>query len=133
MERRTDEQLMRVSSVALHVQRPFRLALFVFSVILSTAGLAQDRRNAVLDTLDARHDKSKPVSERMEIMGQHDEALFAQGRHAERQANAMEYMELAQHVGTDSVLAKAYGMIAGLERNGSRASTALATGSAGTT
>ena len=97
----------------------------MFSVILSTAGLSQGRRNAVLDTLDTRHDKLKPLRERLEIMGQHDEALFAQGRHAQRQANAIEYMELAQQVGTDSLLAKAYGMIAGLERNGSRASTAL--------
>ncbi len=124
MERRTDEQLMRVSSVAVHVQRPFRLVLFMFSVILATAGLAQDRRNAVLDTLDARHDKSKSLKERLEIMAKHDEALFAQGRHAEREANTMEYMELAQQVGTDSVMAIAYGMIAGLER-GARTSTAL--------
>jgi tetratricopeptide (TPR) repeat protein len=97
----------------------------MFSIVLCTASFAQNRRNALLDSLDARHDMSKPLLERLEIMGQHDEALFAQGRWEERAANAKEYMELAQQVGTDSVLAKAYGMMAGLERNGTRTSTAL--------
>jgi tetratricopeptide (TPR) repeat protein len=97
------------------------------AILLVTAGMSQapPLRNAVLDTLDARHDKSKSLLERLDIMSKHDEALFAQGRHAEREANTMEYMELAQQVGTDSVLARAYGMVAGLGRNGSRTSTAL--------
>ncbi|MBK8950675.1 MAG: hypothetical protein IPM68_18020 [Flavobacteriales bacterium] len=93
--------------------------LFIFSVVLSTIGFAQTDRNAVLDTLDARHDKSKSAMERLEIMSMHAEALFAQGRSAERAELAKEYMTLAQEVGTDSVLAHAYGMLAGREDGGS--------------
>jgi tetratricopeptide (TPR) repeat protein len=93
--------------------------------MLAITGFAQDRRNAALDTLDARHDKSKSLMERLSIMSQHDEALFARGRREERQANAVEYMQLAQQVGTDSVMAKAYGLVANSSSTGTSASTSL--------
>ena len=116
---------MCLGRVAVRALRPFRLVHFIFIVILSTVGLAQNRRNALLDTLDARHDKSKPLLERLAIMSQHAEALFAQGRMEEREANAKEYMVLAQEVGTDSVLAQAYGLMATVGESGGRTSTML--------
>ena len=102
-----------------------RTSFLLVALLVAMVGVAQERRNAVLDTLDTRHDKSKSLLERLSIMSQHDEALFAQGRHVERQANAKEYMELAQQVGTDSILASAYGIIAASTEQGGRASATL--------
>ena len=125
MQARAEQPFMCLGRVAVRALRPFRLVHFIFIVILSTVGLAQNRRNALLDTLDARHDKSKPLLERLAIMSQHAEALFAQGRMEEREANAKEYMVLAQEVGTDSVLAQAYGLMATVGESGGRTSTRL--------
>jgi len=100
------------------------MVLFI-SGTLAMAGFAQARRNAVLDTLDARYDKSKSLLERLDIMAQHNEALFAQGRYVEREANAKEFMEIAQQVGTDSVMARAYGFLAASGESARRSSSTL--------
>jgi tetratricopeptide (TPR) repeat protein len=125
MERKSEEEFILVGRAVIHVNRAFRSVVFMFSILLCTAGITQVRRDAVLDTLDARHDKSKSLLERLDIMSKHDEALFAQGRYEERDVNTKEYLELAQQVGTDSIMSKAYGMIAGNSRSGGRTSTTL--------
>ena len=119
MEPRTEESVVPKLRILHHVCPRCQWVLFMYSIVISIAGFAQTDRNALLDTLDARHDKSKPAIERLEIMSMHAEALFAQGRSAERAVLAKEYMALAQEIGTDSVLAEAYGMLAGREDGGS--------------
>jgi tetratricopeptide (TPR) repeat protein len=125
MMTRTEKHGDRKKFVGLRTIGASRMNLLFVALLVGMVGVAQDRRNAVLDTLDARHDKSKSLLERLSIMSQHDEALFAQGRHEERKANAKEYMELAQQVGTDSILASAYGIIAASAEHGGRASATL--------
>ena len=63
--------------------------------------------NARYDSLDTRHDKSRPVIERYFITSNHGAALFNLGLKDEIRKNAKEEFALAEELGIDTLLATA--------------------------
>ena len=100
----------------------YRSAVFVLWGLVSLASPAQI---AHLDTLDARHDASMTLRERLDVMGSHSEALFARGRVADFATNALEMVDLAHQIGSDSLIAAAYSTVGTSFLNGSDVSSAL--------
>ena len=78
----------------------------------------------VLDTLGARYDKSKPLRERFRIADSHIEAVFGGGRMEEVRRTALEQLEMAQALESDSLIAWSYFWI-GNSFSGNDLSTAL--------
>ncbi len=62
---------------------------------------------AEYDSLDARHDRSRPLIERYFLMSNHHWACFNRGLKDECRVTAKEELELAQQLGVDSLLSTA--------------------------
>jgi len=62
---------------------------------------------AVYDSLDARHDPSRPLIERYFITSNHHWACFNRGLSAEARITAKEELELAEQLGVDSLISTA--------------------------
>jgi tetratricopeptide (TPR) repeat protein len=86
----------------------FRCALFVVLVLSSLAGRAQYGSMATLDTLDVRHDRSKPAAVRMEATKNHAVACLYAGRAEEVRSTALFALDLVPELKHDTLLTLAY-------------------------
>ncbi|MFZ1687150.1 MAG: tetratricopeptide repeat protein [Flavobacteriales bacterium] len=80
------------------------ITLWATSVV---ANAQQYTFKAQYDSLDARHDKSRPLLERYFITSNHHWACFNRGLGAEARKTAKEELELAEQLGVDSLLSTA--------------------------
>ena len=83
------------------------LVLLVLSLAPSTASAQQYTFKAQYDSLDTRHDKSRPLIERYFITSNHHWACFNRGLGPEARVAAREELELAEQLGVDSLLSTA--------------------------
>jgi len=60
------------------------------------------------DSLDTRHDKSRPVLERFWITSNHAWACYYAGKTASATVSAKDALELAEAIGVDTLIAEAY-------------------------
>ena len=88
----------------------FRRAVFVFASLCLVHGAVSAQPytfKAQYDSLDARHDLSRPLLERYFITSNHHWACFNRGLRAEGRVAAKEELELAQQIGVDSLISTA--------------------------
>ena len=91
-----------------HPTQPFRYALIAVLVLSWLAGSAQYGGMATLDTLDVRHDLTKPAAVRMEAAKNHAVACLYAGRAEEMRSTALFALDLVPELKHDTALTKAY-------------------------
>jgi tetratricopeptide (TPR) repeat protein len=91
--------------------RPLRILLVALASLAWLAGTAQ-RHYSSFDTLDVRHDRSKPTPMRWQAAMSHALTCMYAGRRAEQREAALLALDLANELKTDSCLAGAYAYMA---------------------
>ncbi len=86
---------------------PFWLFLLLLFLVTYTASAQTYQYKARYDSLDTRHDKSRPLIERYFISANHGAACFNRGLKEEVRVTSRETMELAEQLGLDSLLSTA--------------------------
>ena len=106
-----------------------RLSLACRAIVLAmligpTSEAGAQNEPPIVDTLGARYDKSKPLRERFRIADSHIEAVFGYGHMQEVRKTALEQLEMAQALESDSLIAWSYFWI-GNSFSGNDLNTAL--------
>ncbi len=94
-------------SGVLCVARSGRVLVFVLAAVLARYSNAQVPERAELDTVDARHDKSRPLRDRFRILANHVWAEWNAGSMEQVRVHSLELLDLAQEANSDSLLWRA--------------------------
>ncbi len=86
--------------------RPFATTLAY--VLCFTVAAQTHKDEARYDSLDTRHDESRPVLERFWITSNHAWACYYAGNTASATVSAKDALELAEAIGVDTLIAEAY-------------------------
>ncbi len=86
--------------------RPFATTLAY--VLCFTVAAQTHKDEARYDSLDTRHDESRPVLERFWITSNHAWACYYAGNTASATVSAKDELELAEAIGVDTLIAEAY-------------------------
>ncbi|MEO8066314.1 MAG: tetratricopeptide repeat protein [Flavobacteriales bacterium] len=84
-----------------------RCLLFALGSLIVQGASAQIPERAELDTLDARHDKSRPLRDRFRILANHVWAEWNAGAMEQVRVHSLELIDLAQDAKSDSLLWRA--------------------------
>ena len=112
-----NDAMKRVQIMTKHSNlRPTAMARALLLAVASltvVGASAQIPERAEWDTLDARHDKSRPLRERFRITANHIWAEWNTGNFKATRAGALELMDMAEEADSDSLRWRAYSWASG--------------------